>query len=106
MKKIVHKNQIVITTLAVLIAIAGYVKYKKKNADPKEEQVVTSVNRYCIGYFGWRNSCHRIYAGGEQSGGNSTYQCAGAGCRLCGESEAEPRAGALQKQGELTGNYR
>ena len=44
MKKIVHKNQIVITTLAVLIAIAGYVTYDKKNADPKEEQVVTSVN--------------------------------------------------------------
>ena len=43
-KKIVHKNQIVITTLAVLIAIAGYVTYDKKNADPKEEQVVTSVN--------------------------------------------------------------
>ena len=30
MKKIVHKNQIVITTLAVLIAIAGYVTYDKK----------------------------------------------------------------------------
>ena len=44
MKKIVHKNQIVITTLAVLITIAGYVTYDKKNADPKEEQVVTSVN--------------------------------------------------------------
>ena len=44
MKKIVHKNQVVITTLAVLIAIAGYVTYDKKNADPKEEQVVTSVN--------------------------------------------------------------
>ncbi len=31
MKKIVHKNQIVITTLAVLIAIAGYVTYDWKN---------------------------------------------------------------------------
>jgi stage III sporulation protein AH len=30
-KKIVHKNQIVITTLAVLIAIAGYVTYDKKS---------------------------------------------------------------------------
>lgn len=33
MKKVVHKNQIVITTLAVLIAIAGYVTYDWKNGD-------------------------------------------------------------------------
>lgn len=30
MKKRVHKNQIVITTLAVLIAVAGYVTYDKR----------------------------------------------------------------------------
>lgn len=37
MKKIVHKNQIVITTLAVLIAIAGYVTYDWKNGDESEQ---------------------------------------------------------------------
>ena len=36
MKKRVHKNQIVITTLAVLIAVAGYVTYDKKGADIKD----------------------------------------------------------------------
>jgi stage III sporulation protein AH len=36
-KKIVHKNQIVITTLAVLIAIAGYVTYDRKSDDISEE---------------------------------------------------------------------
>jgi stage III sporulation protein AH len=36
-KKIVHKNQIVITTLAVLIAIAGYVTYDRKTDDVAEE---------------------------------------------------------------------
>jgi stage III sporulation protein AH len=36
-KKIVHKNQIVITTLAVLIAIAGYVTYDRKTGDISEE---------------------------------------------------------------------
>jgi stage III sporulation protein AH len=36
-KKIVHKNQIVITTLAVLIAIAGYVTYDRKTDDASEE---------------------------------------------------------------------
>lgn len=37
MKKIVHKNQIVITTLAVLIAIAGYVTYDRKSSNGAEE---------------------------------------------------------------------
>ena len=36
MKKIVHKNQVVITTLAVLIAIAGYVTYDRKSDDGNE----------------------------------------------------------------------
>lgn len=37
MKKRVHKNQIVITTLAVLIAVAGYVTYDKKGADSSRD---------------------------------------------------------------------
>ena len=40
MKKRVHKNQIVITTLAVLIAVAGYVTYDKKGADIKDAETV------------------------------------------------------------------
>lgn len=43
MKKIIHKNQVVITTLAVLIAIAGYVTYDKKNEAP-ETGTKTVVN--------------------------------------------------------------
>ena len=105
MKKIVHKNQIVITTLAVLIAIAGYVTYDKKNADPKEEQVVTSVNAnefppriknqilQLISHriFQMEKRCAIcIYAGGEQSGGDGAYQCAGTGCGLCSKGKTEP----------------
>ena len=33
MKKRIHKNQVVIATLAVLIAIAGYISYDKSNID-------------------------------------------------------------------------
>lgn len=36
MKKVVHKNQIVITSLAVLIAIAGYVSYDRRNAGDED----------------------------------------------------------------------
>ena len=36
MKKIVHKNQLVITTLAVLIAVAGYISFDRSNADSDE----------------------------------------------------------------------
>ena len=44
MKKRVHKNQIVITTLAVLIAVAGYVTYDKKGADIKDAETVATVS--------------------------------------------------------------
>ena len=45
MKKIFHKNQIVITTLAVLIAIAGYVSYDRKNRHAEEEaQIVANTD--------------------------------------------------------------
>ena len=43
MKKRVHKNQIVITTLAVLIAVAGYVTYDKKGADIKDAETVANI---------------------------------------------------------------
>ena len=44
MKKRVHKNQIVITTLAILIAVAGYVTYDKNNADTKDLTTVANMN--------------------------------------------------------------
>lgn len=43
MKKRIHKNQIVITTLAVLIAIAGYVTYDRKSGG-SEEDIQTAAN--------------------------------------------------------------
>ena len=48
MKKRVHKNQIVITTLAVLIAVAGYVTYDKKGADIKEAETVANMNHGAV----------------------------------------------------------
>lgn len=45
MKKVIHKNQVVITTLAVLIAIAGYVSYDRKNAGADDEaQIVANTD--------------------------------------------------------------
>ena len=48
MKKRVHKNQIVITTLAVLIAVAGYVTYDKKGADIKDAETVANLNQCAV----------------------------------------------------------
>ena len=48
MKKRVHKNQIVITTLAVLIAVAGYVTYDKKAADIKYAETVANMNQGAV----------------------------------------------------------
>ena len=48
MKKRVHKNQIVITTLAVLIAVAGYVTYDKKGADIKDAETVANMTQGAV----------------------------------------------------------
>ncbi len=48
MKKRVHKNQIVITTLAVLIAVAGYVTYDKKGADIKDAETVANMKQGAV----------------------------------------------------------
>ena len=42
MKKKIHKNQVVITALAVLIAVAGYVTYDRKNDDTKDVSVAAN----------------------------------------------------------------
>lgn len=42
MKKKIHKNQVIITTLAVLIAVAGYVSYDRKNGSADEEAKVVA----------------------------------------------------------------
>lgn len=48
MKKIIHKNQVVITTLAVLIAIAGYVSYDRKNGGPEETKTVANTDQDAV----------------------------------------------------------
>mgnify|MGYP000308525411 CR=1 FL=1 len=45
MKKIIHKNQVVITTLAVLIAIAGYVSYDRKSGGAEETKTVANMRK-------------------------------------------------------------
>ena len=45
MRKIIHKNQVVITTLVVLIAIAGYVSYDRKNGGPEETKTVANTDQ-------------------------------------------------------------
>ena len=46
MKKMVHKNQVIITTLALLLAVVGYVSYdyKENGRFDKEDKDVATVN--------------------------------------------------------------
>ena len=96
MKKRVHKNQIVITTLAVLIAVAGYVTYDKKGADIKDAETVANMNQGAVS-----DQADKDYETGEdlditsskedmedgKSGRDGTYLCDKRGFRLCGKSE-------------------
>ena len=43
MKKIFRKNQIIVTTLAFMIAVAGYLSYSEKNINKKTTQMETTA---------------------------------------------------------------
>lgn len=63
MKKVFHKNQVIITTLAVLIAVAGYISYDRVNggkADAAKEANATPQNEYIVD-----NSSHDIFTDEE-----------------------------------------
>lgn len=49
MKRVVHKNQVVITTLALLLAIVGYVSYDAKMS-AKEEDTVAEIEKENFDY--------------------------------------------------------
>ena len=101
MKKRVHKNQIVITTLAVLIAVAGYVTYDKKGADIKDAETVANMNQGAVS-----DQADKDYETGEdlditsskedladastedvENRRDGTYLCDKRGFRLCSKSE-------------------
>lgn len=43
MKKIFKKNQIIVTVLAILIVIAGYLKYTDANFNNKNKEVTNEI---------------------------------------------------------------
>ena len=45
MKKIIHKNQVIITTLAVLIAIAGYISFDRANVLSKNDTLEVNADK-------------------------------------------------------------
>lgn len=45
MKKIIHKNQVIITTLAVLIAIAGYISFDRANVLSKNDTLEINADK-------------------------------------------------------------
>ena len=58
MKKRIHKNQVVITALAVLIAVAGYVTYDRKNDDSKNVAAVANSDNTVSDMAGYEGKSH------------------------------------------------
>ena len=108
MKKIIHKNQVVITTLAVLIAIAGYVSYDRKSGGAEETKTVANMKEDALS-DGMEDNYDDIAADisdGEsvalastESGEEPTgaYECGSRKCQLCGTGQTQSRAGSFQK---------
>ena len=47
MKKLFQKNQMIITTLAVIIAVAGYVNLQRKNMSQLQKTKTKAVSKHC-----------------------------------------------------------
>ena len=47
MKKVIRKNQVIITSLAILIAIAGYLNFADVDLGFGEKEASTESSRFC-----------------------------------------------------------
>ena len=50
MKKVIKKNQVIITSLAILIAVAGYLNFADVDLGVKDKESITvqSIKKTCI----------------------------------------------------------
>ena len=86
MKRLLKKNQIIITTLAIMIAIAGYLNYSGRifGKEDTKETSGTLANQELLDIGS--GSIRR--RGGRNTGRSGTYK------RRCGRGEGDKGAGA------------
>ena len=110
MKKVIRKNQVIITSLAILIAIAGYLNFAdvdlgfgEKEASTESSSILDQVDYDLSDESVAADENHRNgrSAGRWQyTGGSSTDRSIG----FCGAGEAFEGTGAFTEQSRSAGN--
>ena len=85
MKKIMKKNQVIITSLAILIAVAGYLNFADVDLGFKDKETSTDSSSILddVDYDGYRIP-----------GRGRTYRCFG----FCSTGKSQQGAGAFPEQ--------
>ena len=116
MKKGSHKNQIIITTLALLLAVVGYISYDNRDTFMNAKDVLSTEIEAVNGKADTKESkeCEDTQASDEVAlETDSTEEILNAGetvltsastCLLY--TSPSPRAGALKEQGGSAEDYR
>ena len=120
MKKGSHKNQIIITTLALLLAVVGYISYDNRDTFMNAKDVLSTEIEAVNGKADTKEpeECEDTQASDEvaletdsteeilNAGETGTDKCIHRERGVCGTGEAGTRAGALKEQGGSAEDYR
>lgn len=110
MKKGSHKNQIIITTLALLLAVVGYISYDNRDTFMNAKDVLSTEIEAVNGEADTQvsdevaletDSTEEILNAGE-----TVLTSASTESEECGTGEAGTRAGAFKEQGGSAEDYR
>ena len=80
MKKVIGKNQVIITSLAILIAVAGYLNFADVDLGFRDKEA-------------------------QSGNGYSRGGCVYGFYRICRTGKDQQRTGALTEQGRSAGHY-
>ena len=106
MKKVIGKNQVIITSLAILIAVAGYLNFADVDLGFRDKEASTDSSSILedAGYDLTDETA--LLESYRQSGnGYSRGGCVYGFYRICRTGKDQQRTGALTEQGRSAGHY-
>ena len=111
MKKIIKKNQVIITSLAILIAVAGYLNFADVDLGFKDQEASTDSSSILedAGYdLTDETAMLDENNAGDSLGTQDTDTPGGSSDwfhRICCTGKSQPGTGALPEQGRPAGYY-
>ena len=100
MKKVIGKNQVIITSLAILIAVAGYLNFADVDLGFRDKEASTDSSSI-LEDAGYDLTDETALLDENQADGGCVYGF----YRICRTGKDQQRTGALTEQGRSAGHY-